>query len=86
MEAEEAEEVLVAEKGVEKDQEAAVEDPCLRPPSTAPARLQVSRAGCKRAPAMKAWRPIKCRNGAVGRAVDEIGPGRAKGVGESGVV
>ena len=38
----------------EAEEEAAVDEALMPPPSTAPARLQVSRAGRKRAPTMKA--------------------------------
>ena len=50
----EEEEEEKEEEEEEKEEEEAVDEALMPPPSTAPAALQVSRAGRKRAPTMKA--------------------------------
>jgi hypothetical protein len=59
----------------EAEAEEAIDDPFRPPPSTAPAALPASRAGCKRAPTMKALEAEK----APKRGVDGGKGRRAKG-------
>ncbi|KAF7502108.1 hypothetical protein GJ744_007206 [Endocarpon pusillum] len=58
----------------EAEEEEAAEDPFLCPPSTAPAAIQTSRAGRKRAPTMKALEAEKAPKRGTGR-------GRGRGPG-----
>jgi hypothetical protein len=71
--------VEAAQADEEDIEEEAVEDPFLPPPSTAPAAIQTSRAGRKRAPTMKALEAEKAPKQGTGQ-----GRGRGRGRGGRG--
>ncbi|KAF7511282.1 hypothetical protein GJ744_004847 [Endocarpon pusillum] len=73
------------EEEEEEEEDEEEEDPFILPPSTAPAMIQVSRAGRKRAPTMKALEaekaPKRGRGRGSGRGSDR-GSGRGKNKGK----
>lgn len=67
------------EKEEEEEEEEGVDEALIPPPSTAPARLQVSRAGRKRAPTMKALEAETAPKRGTGQ-----GRGKGRGRGDRG--